>query len=83
MVQTLDTRRLFHSNYTNPAATTCSNPITTVSYDTAFKNIVIQDTLTFTYQAEHLALTNIPTQISFLWMAKDSALKLSKGFKNT
>jgi hypothetical protein len=38
-------------NYTNPAATTCSNPITTVSYDTAFKNIVIQDTLTFTYQA--------------------------------
>jgi fibro-slime domain-containing protein len=35
-------------NYTNPATTTCSNPATTVNYDTAFKNIVIEDTLTFT-----------------------------------
>jgi fibro-slime domain-containing protein len=35
-------------NYTNPAATICSNPESTVNYDTAFKNIVIQDTLPFT-----------------------------------
>jgi fibro-slime domain-containing protein len=35
-------------NYTNPATTTCSNQLGTVNYDTAFKNIVIQDTLTFT-----------------------------------
>ncbi len=35
-------------NYNNPATTTCSNPITTVNYDTAFKDSVIQDTLIFT-----------------------------------
>jgi fibro-slime domain-containing protein len=35
-------------NYTNPATTTFTNPLETVNYDTAFKNIVIQDTLTFT-----------------------------------
>ena len=34
-------------NYTNPATTTCSNGITKVAYDTAFKNVVIQDTLLF------------------------------------
>ncbi|MGB7567809.1 MAG: fibro-slime domain-containing protein [Chitinivibrionales bacterium] len=34
-------------NYTNPATTTCGNPLSSVSYDTAFKNIVIQDTLIF------------------------------------
>jgi len=38
-------------NYTNPATTTCSNPLGTVNYDTAFKNIVIPDTLTFTLVA--------------------------------
>ena len=35
-------------NYTTPATTTCSNPPSTVDYDTAFKNIVIQDSLPFT-----------------------------------
>jgi fibro-slime domain-containing protein len=35
-------------NYTNPVTYTCSNPVSTVNYDTAFKNIVIQDSLTFT-----------------------------------
>lgn len=35
-------------NYTNPVTTTCSNPVSTVNYDTAFKNMVFQDTLTFT-----------------------------------
>ncbi|MGB7567794.1 MAG: fibro-slime domain-containing protein [Chitinivibrionales bacterium] len=35
-------------NYTNPATTTCGNPASAVNYDTAFKNVVIQDTLTFT-----------------------------------
>ncbi|MGB7567936.1 MAG: fibro-slime domain-containing protein [Chitinivibrionales bacterium] len=35
-------------NYNNPATTTCSNPITTVNYDTAFKDSVIPDTLVFT-----------------------------------
>jgi fibro-slime domain-containing protein len=34
-------------NYTNPATATCANPFSTVDYDTAFKNIVIQDTLLF------------------------------------
>ena len=34
-------------NYTNPVTFTCSNPVSTVNYDTAFKNIVIQDTLPF------------------------------------
>ncbi|MGB7568469.1 MAG: fibro-slime domain-containing protein [Chitinivibrionales bacterium] len=36
-------------NYTNPATTTCSNPFITVNYDTAFKNLVFQDTLVFTF----------------------------------
>ncbi len=35
-------------NYTNPATAACGNPLGTVDYDTAFKNIVIQDTLIFT-----------------------------------
>ena len=39
-------------NYTNPPTTTCSNPLGTVNYDTAFKNIVIQDTLPFTLVAD-------------------------------
>lgn len=34
-------------NYTNPATTACSNPFSTVNYDTAFKNITFQDTLLF------------------------------------
>ena len=34
-------------NYTNPATAACGNPPTTTSFDTAFKNIVIEDTLTF------------------------------------
>ena len=34
-------------NYTNPATSACGNPPSTVDYDTAFKNIVIQDTLIF------------------------------------
>jgi fibro-slime domain-containing protein len=35
-------------NYTNPVTTTCSNPDSTVNYDTAFTNMVFQDTLIFT-----------------------------------
>jgi len=35
-------------NYTTPVTTACSNPPSTVDYDTAFKNIVIQDSLPFT-----------------------------------
>ena len=35
-------------NYTNPAITTCGNPDSTVAYDTAFKNIVIDTFLVFT-----------------------------------
>ena len=38
-------------NYTNPATTMCTNPLGTVNYDTAFKNIVIYDTLNFTLVA--------------------------------
>lgn len=37
-------------NYTNPATTTCSNPIATVNYDTAFKNVVVPGNLVFQYQ---------------------------------
>jgi fibro-slime domain-containing protein len=32
-------------NYTSPPDTGCGNPASTVDYDTAFKNMVIQDTL--------------------------------------
>ena len=52
-------------NYTNPATTTCSNPFITVNYDTAFKNIVFQDTLVFTFVPGLLAPTLIKIQLSF------------------
>jgi fibro-slime domain-containing protein len=35
-------------NYTNPVTSLCSNPDSTVNYDTAFKNVVIDTFLTFT-----------------------------------
>jgi fibro-slime domain len=35
-------------NYTTPVTTTCSNPVSTVNYDTAFKNVVIDTFLTLT-----------------------------------
>jgi fibro-slime domain-containing protein len=36
-------------NYTNPSTATCGNPVSTVDYDTAFKNIRIDTFLVFTY----------------------------------